>query len=328
MKIVQVVNNAGQTNGQAVVWDSITNEARTLVWAWPGSSNRLRILDRLRQSGDVIGIRYQQRESDGKNYLDRQFASEAGVVPGAIDLSNPAANTIPYDSGGVICPGGDKIACIVSSLSVYSVYDFSAEMTCTVGALGSFPIGVGGVSGITYADGSLRLVTINEGSGMMYLSSALDGSSLNTASSLALTIPENTDATVREAVAAGAVQLQRLFASAAGTPTSGTGWQMYNYGSASYSTQVMEQQSLISFSAGSDSTVQFVEFNQQTSQDVAMTISVNGSGAFTVDEETPVSGVNIELPNQWYLVGGGYTPPTVENFWHNFVRAFEDLSAA
>jgi hypothetical protein len=327
MKIVQVINNAGQTNGQGLMWDSVSNEVSTLQWAWPASSNRNRIVDRVRAAGDAIGVRWQQRESDGNSFLDRQFVSFVGATPGAIESAIPAADAVPYYDG-IVSWLADKAFTIASRLSSYAVYDFTGPASCVVGALGSFPYDGGGLSGVNYSDGSLRLVSINVGTATMYLSTPLDGSPLNMAASLPLTLPVAPSATNREAIAAGCAQLLRLFAAAPGTPIKSPAWQMYRFSSSEYDTRTLDDQSSFSPNSAGDSRVQFVERDQQSGADVAVTLMVDPAGIIKSAESVPVQAVDVSIFSRWYLIGDDGSPPLVKNFWRNFVRSFEDLDAA
>lgn len=327
MKIVQVINNAGQPNGSAIMWDSASNEVTSPQWAWPPSSNRNRLKDRIRSAGDVIGVRWQQRESDGNSFLDRQYVSAVGAVPGSIDLTTPPANTVPYYDG-IVSWLGDKMFTVANRLGVYAAYDFTGAPGYVVGALGNFPYDVGGLSAFGYADGAIRVMSVDATAGIMYLSTPLDGSALNKAVTLPLVMAVNPNASAQQAIADGCAQQLRLLAAGTGVAVIGTAWQMYRYTASQYDARSQDDHSSLLPSLTGDSTAQFVDYDQSAGIDIAVTLKVGLNGNIKKTEIVPIQGVDVSLFSQWYMIGGVGSSPPVQNFWHNFVRAFEDLGTA
>lgn len=327
MKIVQILNESGQINGHSKAWDSATGSVEEKVWAWPYGTTPGRVAEMLRTSGGVMGLTYHQMESDGRYYIDSAYTAVAGDSPGPI--TDPAVGYLTPFAQNNFMIGGTVIIALLDWRSQYVVYDFAADIpVIKIGAIGSFPASISGLTTVSYTDGATRLVAMSGDTALMYLSTPLDGSTLDLAASLPIAVPPSspTDyADISIQTAYGATQLANIIAAGSGTPVWGDGWMVGNDpGYPGLYARSLTSQSVVAPLPGNSIRVEFVT---GVDGDQAVTLIVDAAGSITEKSVVAVSGVSVSGIDKWFVMGPtGVTPPAVTPpFWRSFVKTFEQI---
>lgn len=327
MKIAQILKASGQTNGHSMTWDSTTRLVKEEVWAWPSGVNPNRVTEMFRTTGKVMGLTWFLMEADGRYYLNHAYTATAGDIPTAITELVPQ-HLVPFDQNNFLI-SSTLVVAILSWRSQYAIYDFSADTPAiSFGTIGSFPYDIGGLTVVSYADGMTRLIAMSGDTGLMYLSTPIDGSSLNIAVTLPIIPPPSaiTDyADISVQIAYGSSQLARILAAGTGIPVWGDGWMIGNDpGYPGLYAIPLASHSVVT--PLSSNTIR-VEFVTGVNGDQATTLMLDATGVITDKAVVAVSGISISGSDKWFVMRpAGVTPPVViPPFWHGFIKSFERI---